>query len=132
MSFRLSVSRIKPRFGPGLIRRLAAEFNAIVQSKGPIVPEFETYWCDPPPAPPRRPRHLADEVIGGDLGNRLLERESAFQRLRLLAGPGADLGLLRPGGEIGVGLGVAHGRHIAADPDLPAHRLPGKQSEEQT
>ncbi len=47
--------------------------------------------------------------------------------LRLLAGPGADLRLLGPGGEIGVGLGVGHRRHVAADADLTAQRLPVKQ-----
>jgi hypothetical protein len=59
--------------------------------------------------------------------DRLLERKTTFQRLRLLAGPGTDLRLLRAGGEIGIGLGVGHGRHRSADADLPAQRLPVKQ-----
>jgi len=46
-----------------------------------------------------------------------------FQRLRLLAGPRRDLGLLRPGRENSVGFGLAHRRHIAADTDLPAQRF---------
>lgn len=81
---------------------------------------------DAPAAPARRPRYLTDDVFGGNLGDCLFKGEAAFQRLRLLARPGADLGLLRPGREIGVGLGVRHRRHVAADAHLPAQRLPMK------
>ena len=77
--------------------------------------------------PSLRARHFPDDVLGGDLGDRLFEGKTAFQRLRLLAGPGSDLGLFRPGREIGVGLRFAHRRHLAADADLPAQRLPVKQ-----
>src|ERR1700742_5191312 len=94
-------SGIKPRFGPGLIRARAAKFDAVVQAERAVVPEFEAGRLDAPSAPAWRPRHLADDVFGGDFGDRLLEGKPALQRLRLFAGPGADLGLLRPGGEIG-------------------------------
>src|SRR3981189_3554040 len=87
-------SGIKPRLGPWLIQRIAAEFDAVVQTERAVVPEFEPQWRDAPAAPARRARPLADNVPGGDLGDRLLKGKAAFQRLRLLAGPGADLGLL--------------------------------------
>src|SRR5580698_10845937 len=88
---------VEPRPGPWLIRRGAAEFDAVVQAERAVVPEFDPQRDDAPAAPARRARHLADDVPGGDLGDRLLEGKAAFQRLRLLAGPGADLGLFRPG-----------------------------------
>ncbi len=59
----------------------------------PVVPELELQGRDAPAAPARRARHVADDMPGGDLGDRLFEGKAAFQRLRLLAGPGADLGL---------------------------------------
>jgi len=52
-----------------------------VQAERTVVPEFELQWGDPPAAPSRRARHLAEDVFGGDLGNRLLEGKAAFQRL---------------------------------------------------
>src|SRR5450631_1324830 len=79
---------IKPRLGPWLIRRGAAEFDAVVQAERAVVPEFEPGGRDPPAAPAGRTRHLADHIPGGHPGDRLLEREPAFQRLRLLRGPG--------------------------------------------
>ena len=39
-SFRLS-SGIEPRFGPRLIRPVAAEFDAVVQAERTVVPEFD-------------------------------------------------------------------------------------------
>src|SRR6202040_1486421 len=102
-SFRLWTSGIKPRLGPGLIRSFPAEFDAVVQAERAVVPEFELHGRDAPAAPAGRARHLADQMPGRDFGDGLLEGKTAFQRLRLLGSPGADLGLLRPGGEIGVG-----------------------------
>src|SRR6476660_866620 len=106
------ISGIEPHLAPGLCRRFAAE--------------FDTCGVDAPTAPPLRARHVADHVFGGDQRDRLLEGEAALQRLRLLAGPGADLCLLRARGEIGVGFLWGHRRHVAADADLTAQRLPVK------
>src|SRR3954454_6063530 len=118
---------IHPRLGPFLAGRVTAKFDAVVQAEWAVVPELDTRRRDPPAAPARRTRHLADDVLGGDLGDRLLEGEAALELLRLLARPGADLRLLRAGGEIGVGLGLGHRRHVAADADLTAQRLPVKK-----
>ena len=79
------------------------ERHALVQAERAVVPEFETLRRDAPAAPALRARHFADHIFGGDLGDGLLEGKAALQRLRLLACPGADLRLLRPRGEIGVG-----------------------------
>src|SRR2546430_6927970 len=117
---------MEPPLRPRTVRRIAAEFDAVVQAERAVGPEFETLWLDAPAAPPLRARHFADHVFGGDLGDRLLEGKAALQRLRLLAGPGADLRLLRPRGEIGVGFLIAHRRHVATDADLTAQRLPVK------
>src|SRR6476660_9478441 len=121
------ISGIEPHLAPGLRRRIAAEFDAVVQPERAVVPEFETCGVDAPAAPALRARHFADHMFGGDQRDRLLEGEAALQRLRLLAGPGADLRLLRPRGEIGVGLFIRYRRHVAADPDLTAQRLPVKE-----
>src|SRR3954469_5242798 len=120
LGIRFLRSRIEPRLAPRLVGQLAAEFNAVVQPERPVVPELEAGGRYSPAAPARRPRHVADDVSGGDFGDRLLEGKAAFQRLRLLAGPGADLRLLRPGGEIGAGFFRRHSRHVAADADLTA------------
>src|SRR3982750_349451 len=66
-------SGIKPRLGPGLIRAVAAEFDAVVQPERAVVPEFELRRRDAPTAPPRRARHLADNILGRNLSDRLLE-----------------------------------------------------------
>src|SRR4029450_3879160 len=80
---------IEPHSAPGLVGPLAAEFDAVVQAERAVVPELEALRRDAPAAPARRPRPFADDVFGGDQRDRLLERKPAFQRLRLLAGPGA-------------------------------------------
>src|SRR5579863_2793661 len=76
-----SGSRVQPRFRPGLIRPIAAEFDAIVQTERAVVPEFEPQRRNAPAAPAGRARHLADHVLCGDLANGLLEGKAAFERL---------------------------------------------------
>src|SRR6202012_2618749 len=60
-------SRIQPGPGPGLIRGLAAEFDAIVQAERTVVPEFDPARRDAPAAPARRARPLADGIVDGHL-----------------------------------------------------------------
>src|SRR6185437_13816223 len=109
---------------PWLIRRRAAEFDTVMQSERTIVPELEPLRRDAPAAQTRRTGDFADDVPCREFGDCLLEGEPAFQRLRLLARPGADLGLPGAGGEIGVGLRITHRRHAAANADLAAQRFP--------
>src|SRR5215472_8808253 len=120
-------SWIQPRLAPRSPSRVAAKFDAVVQAERTVVPELEAQRRDAPAAPARRPRHLADHVLGRDQRDRLLEGKAALQRLRLFRSPGADLRLLRARGEIGIGLFIAHLRHSAPDAHLPAQRLPVKQ-----
>src|SRR5258708_11718695 len=115
---------ITPRLGRWLIRPRAAEFDAVVQAERAVVPELELGRRTAPAAPARRARYFADDVLGRDLCNRLFERKTAFQRLRLLRGPGADLRLFGPSGKIGIGFGFADLPHEPADPDLPAQPFP--------
>src|SRR6478752_10042911 len=117
-------SRIKPRLHPRRIERRAAELDAVVQAERPVVPELDQHRHDAVTGPARRPRHAADGVFGGIKRHRLFEGEAAFERKGLLAGPGADLRLLRAGGEIGVRFGIGDGFGRAADTDLPVERLP--------
>src|SRR3984957_8909108 len=123
----LPCSGIEPRLRPGSTRAVAAEFDTIVQAERAVVPELELQRRDAPAAPARRARHLANNMFGGELGDRLFKGKTAFQRLRLLAGPSADLGLFRPGGEVSGGLGTGHRGHRATDAHLPAQRLPVKK-----
>src|SRR5258708_28871024 len=71
-------SGIKPRLGPWLIRRRAAEFDAVVQAERAVVPKLELHRCNAPAAPARRARHFADDVFGGELCDRLFERKTAI------------------------------------------------------
>src|ERR1700751_1248234 len=59
---RRSPSRIEPHLAPGLGGRVAAEFDAIVQTEGAVVPELEAQRRDAPAAPARRARHRADHM----------------------------------------------------------------------
>src|SRR5260370_35206776 len=88
---------IEPHFGPWPARRRAAEFDAVVQAKRPVVPEFELCGHDPPAAPPLRARHCADNALAPAPRDRLLEGQPALQPLRLLAGTRSDLALFRVG-----------------------------------
>src|SRR6185437_7725861 len=119
-------SRIKPRLAPRRAQVFPPEFDAIVQAERPLVPELDAQGQNSVTRPMRRPRHRHQRVFGGVQRNRLLESEPAFERGGLLAGPSADLGLLRAGGEIGVGLGIRHMLSITANAHLPVQRLPIK------
>src|SRR3569832_2067597 len=120
-------SRVKPRLRPGLTWRVAAEFDAVVQTERTVMPELEPERADAPAAPAGRTRHRADQMLRGNLGDRLFEGETAFQRLRLFRCPCADLRLFGAGGEIGIGLGIGHRRYRSPDAYLPAQRLPVKE-----
>src|SRR3546814_1887460 len=89
--------------------------QAVVQTESAVLPELDEPRGQAEARPVRRPRHLADGVLGGEQRHPLLQLEAALQRPRLLAGPGADLALARPAVEVGVGFLGAHRRHRALD-----------------
>ena len=110
-----------------LAERVAAELDPVMQAERPVVPELDLHRHDAVAGPVRRARHGAERVFRAVERDRLLEREPAFQRARLLARPGADLRALRAGGEIGVGLLRRHALHRPAHAHLPVQRLPVEQ-----
>src|SRR5262252_2836156 len=113
------VSRIKPHLAPRRAGRVAAELHPVVQPERPVLPELDLHRLQPVAGPVRRPRDGSHYELGGDERDRLLESVAALERRRLLAGPGADLGEARAGGEIGVGLRVGDALDRAAQPHLP-------------
>src|ERR1700682_1988329 len=58
----VSVSGIEPDFAPGLRRRIAAEFDAVVQAERTVVPEFEAGRRNAPAAPPGRAPPFANHI----------------------------------------------------------------------
>src|SRR5437764_11100051 len=62
---------IKPGLGPWLARRRAAKFEAAVQAKRPVVPEFEFCGDDPPAAPSLRALAFPAAELRADLAHRL-------------------------------------------------------------
>lgn len=115
-------SGIEPRPIPAFAG--ANEADPVVQAKGPVLPELDRHRSDAEASPIGRARDLSDRVLGGVERDRLLERETALERARLLAGPSADPAVARAAGEVGVRLGVADPGHGAAHPHLPAQALP--------
>src|SRR5215510_1088277 len=112
-------SRIEPRLAPRRAERVADEFDPVVQAERPVLPELDGQRLEAVAGPIWRPRNRSDRELGGIERDRLLEGVPALERRRLLAGPGADLGEARAGGEIGVGLGILYPLHRTAQPHLP-------------
>src|SRR5665213_437872 len=120
----IALSWIQPRFRPRAAGRVALEHDAIMQPERPVVPELDLRRHDAIARPVWRSRHGANGVFRGVERDRFLEGEAALQALRLLARPGADLGLLRPRREISIGVGVADALDGSTHADLPVDRFP--------
>src|SRR5712691_7825906 len=120
-------SRIEPRLAPRRARRLAGELDPVVQPEWPVLPELDQERRQAVAGPIRRPRYGSDGELGGEERDRLLERVATLERRRLLAGPSADLGEARAGGEIGIGLRIVDPGDRTAQPHLPVRRLPMEQ-----
>src|SRR6516225_2855628 len=97
-----------------------------MQPEWPLVPEFHHGGHDAVADPEWRSRHRPDGELGGFERDRLFEGVTAFERGRLPARPGADLGGARAAREIGVGLRRINGYDLAAQADLAAQRFPVK------
>src|SRR5689334_1655448 len=83
-------SREQPLGAPAVAPRLAGRpqiADAVVEAEGAVLPELEARRHDAETRPVRRPRHLAEAELDAELRHRLLERDAAFARARLLLGP---------------------------------------------
>src|SRR6266446_10327901 len=116
-------SRVKPRLAPGCAWRAAAELDPVVQPVGPILPELNGHGDETIACPVGRARYGPDRELGHVERDRLLEGHAAFERRRLLAGPGADLGEPGAGREIGVGRRVLDPLDRPAQPHLAVEGL---------
>src|SRR4029079_9732741 len=94
-----------PGLAPRLLRRSAAEHDAVVQPEGAVLPELDFERNQPIAAPISRPRHRAVAEILGQALDFSLERRARGERPRLSRGARADAALAMAGGEIGVGFG---------------------------
>src|SRR6266566_853720 len=77
--------------------------------------------------PVRRPGNSANHEFRGVERNRPLEGVATLERSGLLAGPRADLRKPRPGGEIGIRLGIIDSHARATQSNLPVQRFPMEQ-----
>src|SRR5580700_495775 len=103
------------------------EEHPVVQAKRALLPELDPIRPHPEPGPIVRPRHHRQfGVLLGDARKASFEFAWVGERPRLVRGPGADLAVARPRGEIGVGLVIGDERDDAFDADLPLQRFPVK------
>src|SRR5271157_3866713 len=104
-----------------------AEGEAVVQAEIDPLPELEVIRRQLPAGPEYRPGHRLAGESRLHFFEPQLERLARGQRAGLLRGPGADLAHARAGGEICIGLLVAHLRYGALDAHLPGQALPVEQ-----
>src|SRR4029077_2588664 len=64
-------SRIEPRLGPGVVRMIAFELDAIVETECSLLPELDRDRHDSIAGPVGGPRDVADGVLRGIGGDRL-------------------------------------------------------------
>src|SRR5882672_618354 len=126
-SIAIVASGIEGPCRPGLAWRGAAVFQPVVQAERSILPELDQQRLYAIARPVRRPRHLADNMLGGDLRHALLQRKAALERPRLVRRPGADLAAAGAGGEIGIGLLGRGRRYRPFQAHLATQRFPVKQ-----
>ena len=85
---------------PVPLRPRAGIMQSFVQPERFVCPEFDLDRADAVASPIRWARHLAEVEPGGLERDRLFQRETAFERARLLAGPGPDAAIAVTAGEI--------------------------------
>ena len=92
-----------------------------------FLPEFKIGGGEAVTAPVRGARDRAAAFVDFlDVGGGLFEGGAAFEFLRLVRSPGADLAGAGAGGEIGVGFFVIDERDAALDADLALEAFPIK------
>src|SRR3546814_5914812 len=91
---------VLPAFG-AIFGTPAPVDQPVMHAERAVGPEFDRYGRDAESRPVWRARHGADHMLCRGLGDSGFERKAAFQRARLRRGPGADLAVARPRGEIG-------------------------------
>src|SRR6266571_1234411 len=97
-----------------------------MQPKRLLLPELDAPGDQPEPRPARRPRYGLLGILPGEHRKAVFESGAAFQRPRLVRGPGADLAVALAAREIGIGLVRGNRPDVALDADLPGQRLPVK------
>ena len=110
--------------------QIPLEDQTIMEAEQPLLPKLDTLWHHPEARPVGRPGDGAKRMFGGVTGNFLFQGEAALEGAGLGRGPGADLGILRATGEIGVRLFVACRLDSALDTYLMIKL--GPQSDETT
>ncbi|SLH79143.1 Uncharacterised protein [Mycobacteroides abscessus subsp. abscessus] len=96
-----------------------------MQPPAPPLPELHLLRPQQITTPVRRHRDLVDPgEPGGDLGQRPVQRCAGVDRPRLLGGPGAELGVARPGAPVDRGLLGRGPLDRSAQVHLPAQRGP--------
>src|SRR5262245_7495273 len=95
-----------------------------MQAEFLILPELDRSRNDPETGPVRRARNVADGVTRRVFGNRLFQRESAFERAGLFGSPCADAAAAGARCEISVGLGIGYQFDRTAHAHLAAQRFP--------
>src|SRR5260370_21868755 len=89
--------RIKPRLAPRRAGCVAGELDPVMQAERPVLPELHDQGLQAVAGPIRRSWDRSDRKFRRGQRDRLLEGVTAFERRRLLARPGADLGEARAG-----------------------------------
>ena len=95
-----------------------------MQAELAVVPEFDADGANAEPGPVGRARNIADRIFGGIFGDGLLQRETAFQRPRLLRRPGADAASAWTRRVIGVRFRIGDDLHLPAQAHLPTQAFP--------
>src|SRR5690606_17642413 len=72
--------RIGPFLVPVALRRSSRKQNAIMQAERPVVPELDRNRADSETRPVGRAANIANGIFCSVFGNRLFQRETAFQR----------------------------------------------------
>lgn len=94
-----------------------------MKSARATLPELDLLMPHEIAAPMRRPRYLIGKS-SFNLSHHCFERRPAGKGARLLTGPGTDLAIAWPGGEISIGLGIRQMLNLTNNANLPLKIVP--------